>query len=94
MINKERIQGTTVLSTVGNNVRPVTTRLASEPKNLVTQYVRTELRKTSFTIRVTELWNNMPAEHKNVSRNKKFRRLRKQEKYRTNLENGGWQIET
>ncbi len=36
IINEERFQGTSVLSTVGDNVRTVTW-LASEPKNLVTQ---------------------------------------------------------
>jgi hypothetical protein len=44
MIMEERFQNNMVLRTVGENIRAAT-RIASEPKNLITQYARTELQK-------------------------------------------------
>jgi hypothetical protein len=43
-----------------------TTRMASDPKNLLTQFARTELRKGSFGIRVTESWNVLTSEQKHA----------------------------
>jgi hypothetical protein len=63
MIMKERFQNNMVLWTVGENTRAAT-RMASEPKNLITQSATTELRKASFAIRVTEPWNTLPTELK------------------------------
>ncbi len=40
------------------------TRIASEPRNLVAQYARTDVRKASFAFRVTKPWNRLPAEHR------------------------------
>ncbi len=49
----------------------------SEPKNLITQYARTELWKASFAIRVTEPWNTLPTELINADDGKAFQRMRK-----------------
>jgi hypothetical protein len=76
MISEERFQNNMVLRTVGENTRAAT-RMASEPKNLITQYARTELRKASFAIRVTEPWNTLPTELRNADDSKAFQRMRK-----------------
>jgi hypothetical protein len=57
----------------------IRTRMAAEPRNLVTQYSRTELRRASFAIRVTEQWDSLPTEQKNAKDSKAFRKMRKQE---------------
>lgn len=79
MVNDERFKGTRVLELIGNRDR-AGTRMASEPKNLVAQYARTEMRKSSFANRVTEPWNSLPAELKNARDSKAFRRMRKKAK--------------
>jgi hypothetical protein len=79
MIKEERFQNNMILRTVGKNTRAATT-IASEPKNLITQYARTELRKASFAIRVTEPWNTLPTELKNADDGKTFQRMRKRYK--------------
>jgi hypothetical protein len=76
MITEERFQNNMVLRTVGENTRAAT-RMASEPKNLTTQYARTELRKASLANRVTEPWNTLQTELKNANDGKAFRRMRK-----------------
>ncbi len=76
MISEERFQNNMVLRTVGENIRAAT-RMASEPKNLITQYARIELRKASFAIRVTEPWNTLPTELKNADDSKALQRMRK-----------------
>jgi hypothetical protein len=40
-------------------------------------YARTELRKASFAIRVTEPWNTLPTEQKNATDSKAFQSMRK-----------------
>jgi hypothetical protein len=62
---EERFQNNRVLRTVGENIRAAT-RMASEPKNLITQYARTELWKASFAIWVTVPWNTLPTELNNA----------------------------
>jgi hypothetical protein len=52
--------------------------MASEPKNLITQYARTELWKASFAIRVTGVpWNTLLTELNNANDGKMFQRMRK-----------------
>jgi hypothetical protein len=66
--------------------------LLPEPRNLVAQYARTDVRKVSFAVRVMEPWNRLPTKHKNEG-NQALKRIRKQEKLNpTQL--GGWQMET
>ncbi len=55
---------TNVLNLVRTGERTAT-RIASEPRNLVAKYARTELRKASFAVRVSEPWNKLLAEQKN-----------------------------
>jgi hypothetical protein len=80
-VNDERFKDTRVLELIGNHDR-AGTRMASEPKNLVAQYARTEMRKSSFAKknRVTEPWNSLLAALKNARDSKAFRRMRKKAK--------------
>jgi CheY-specific phosphatase CheX len=59
MVNEARFKDTRVLELIGNCDR-AGTRMASEPKNLVAQNARTEMRKSSFANQVTEPWNSLP----------------------------------
>ncbi len=68
-----------LIELIGNRDR-AGTRMASEPKNLVAQYARTKMRKSSFANRVTEPWNSLPAALKNARDSKAFRRMRKKAK--------------
>jgi hypothetical protein len=81
MVNDERFKGTRVLELIGNHDR-AGHRMASERKNLVAQYARTEMRKSSFANRVTEPWNSLPVptKLKNARDSKAFRRMRKKAK--------------
>jgi hypothetical protein len=54
-----------------------TTRMASDPKNLLTQFARTKLRKSSFGIREAESWNTPTAKQKHAQDGKVFQRLLK-----------------
>jgi hypothetical protein len=51
--------------------------MAVEPKNLVTQYARTEQQKALFAIRVVEPWNTLTEEQKNGRNSHEFQRMRK-----------------
>jgi hypothetical protein len=78
MTSEERFRGAGVLKTAGESGRSGT-RMAAEPRNLVAQYSRTELRRASFAVRVTEQWNSLPTEQKYAKDSKAFRKMRKQE---------------
>ncbi len=64
MTSEERFRGAGVLKTGESGSSGM--RMAAEPRNLVTQYSRTELRRASFAARVTEQWNSLPTEQKNA----------------------------
>ncbi len=67
-----------MLKTAGESGQSVT-RMATEPRNLVAQYSRTELRRASFVVRVMEQWNSLPTEQKNAKDSMAFQKMRKQE---------------
>jgi hypothetical protein len=78
MTSDERFRGAGVRKSAGESGRSGT-RMAAEPRNLVTQYSRTELRRASFAVRVMEQWNSLPTKQKNAKDNKAFWLMRKQE---------------
>jgi hypothetical protein len=68
--------GTDVLMMV-RTAKHLATSVLSEQKNPVAHYTRTDVRKASFAVRVTDPWNRLPEEHKNASSSMIFKRIRK-----------------
>jgi hypothetical protein len=51
----------------------ITTRQARDPGSLATKYARTDTRKYSFGLRVTEAWNKLDSETRNSANSKQFK---------------------
>jgi hypothetical protein len=51
----------------------ITTRQAGDPGSLATKYARTDTRKYSFGLRVTEAWNKLDSETRNSATSKQFK---------------------
>ena len=60
---KEDIEAADMFSMAAEAVR--VTRTAADPLNVRVRHGRLDCRKFSFSVRVTELWNNIPADIKN-----------------------------
>jgi hypothetical protein len=76
MVNETRSKNTQVLRMIGNRDR-AGTKIVSEPRSLIAQYARTEMRKSSFVYRVMEPWNSLPTALKNARDSKAIRRMSK-----------------
>ncbi len=76
LVNETRSKNTQVLRMIGNRDR-TGAKMVSEPRSLIAQYARTEMRKSSFAYRVMEPWNSLPTASKNARDSKAIRRMSK-----------------